>query len=369
MNVERRPIKHFSLHRIADTELRVVSDVEAGVIPLIRVEAAVIEGYSRSPDWRQEIVTLFVLRDMQPLVRQLAESRKQGAGRVQPSVPGLEHRPVVNVYDLKNPHASHIFVNQAVMEKEGYWGDDQAATALLAHEHAHPLAECETIRSSRAVKVALAPAVRSAARLADADDRHQAWLEKIRALLADVADRLCLHAPREVFANQVVIQNGFGEALLYLDRKNVGNAARSVRGKETLRRQLLAEVEAGDLTPTGADLLLLIGELSGYLDLALETAAFYRQAAASGGAPHHSLLEGPPEPGQELEAALQANVLPFLEPEVGRTYVRLREAYSLLPDSASPRELAAHIAGWLDLLAQALRVKGLELNYSVEPDD
>ena len=369
MKADSRPIKHFSLHRIAGTELRVVSDVEAGVIPLIRVEAAVIEGYSRSPDWRQEIVTLFVLRDMQPLVRQLAESRKQGAGRAQPSVPGLEHRPVVNVYDLKNPHASHIFVNQAVMEKEGYWGDDQAAIALLAHEHAHPLAECETIRSSRVVKVALAPAVRSAARLADADDRHQAWLEKIRALLADVAARLCLHAPREVFANQVVIQNGFGEALLYLDRKNVGNAAQSVRGKETLRRQLLAEVVAGDLTPTGADLLLLIGELSGYLDLALETAAFYRQAAASGGASHHSLLEGPPEPGQELEAALQANVFPFLEPEVGRAYVRLREGYSLLPDGASPRELTAHIAGWLDLLAQALRVKGLELNYSVEPDD
>ena len=41
-----RTVKHFSLHRIAGTELRVVADVEDGVLPVIQVEEVVIRGYA-----------------------------------------------------------------------------------------------------------------------------------------------------------------------------------------------------------------------------------------------------------------------------------------------------------------------------------
>ncbi len=66
-----RTVKHFSLHRIAQTELRVVSDVEAGVIPLIRVEEQVLTRYVANPQWQHKVVTLFVLRDLEPLISQL----------------------------------------------------------------------------------------------------------------------------------------------------------------------------------------------------------------------------------------------------------------------------------------------------------
>ena len=46
-----KPIKHFSLHRVAGTELQVVSDVESGVLSLIQVEEQVIQSYARQGAW------------------------------------------------------------------------------------------------------------------------------------------------------------------------------------------------------------------------------------------------------------------------------------------------------------------------------
>ncbi len=66
-----RTIKHFSLHRIEDTELRVVSDVENGVLPVVQVEERVIQGYIQGKAWPHREVTLLILQDMQPLVHQL----------------------------------------------------------------------------------------------------------------------------------------------------------------------------------------------------------------------------------------------------------------------------------------------------------
>ena len=45
--------EHVSLHRIAGTELRVVSDVESGLGPFIEVEKGVIEKYAATPRWQQ----------------------------------------------------------------------------------------------------------------------------------------------------------------------------------------------------------------------------------------------------------------------------------------------------------------------------
>ena len=371
-----RTVKHFSLHRITGTELRVVADVEAGVLPVVQVEEAVIRGYTQQGLWPHRWVTLFVLQDLQPLVRQLTPTPPlplagggSKGGRADPSglraealkaeglsisgrslPPGgaaaLNHRPVVNVYDLADPAGCHVFVNRLAMAKEGYWDDALAIRGLLAHEHAHPLAENEATRASRQLRFAIS------------DFGFQIEIEnrksKIRNLLTLLADKLCLYAPRELFANEMTIHSGFSEALFHLDRRTVANASRSVAGREDLRRQLQQELAQGYLTPTVADVLLLIGDLKGYLDLALEVAPFYRTGRESD--------------ARELEAVLEAEVFPHLEPEVPRAYIALREQYIALRADLTPPELTAWGEGVLNILAEALAEKGLVLQYHLRID-
>ena len=138
-----RFLKHLAVHKIADTELQVVSDLESGVQAIVCVEKEVIERYTQDPEWQHGVITLFVLQDLEPLISQLAQVRSSPPGGIQ----ALKYRPIVNVYDLRNPYSCRIFINQEAMKREGYWGDHLVVRALLAHEHAHPLAECTTTRS------------------------------------------------------------------------------------------------------------------------------------------------------------------------------------------------------------------------------
>jgi len=350
MKARDRSVKHFSLHRIAGTELRVVSDVESGVIPFIQIEEEVIGKYARSPRWRQEVVTLFILRDLEPLTRQLSQAADLPPGGLN----GLRYRPVVNLYDLKNPVSCHVFINQGAMEKEGYWSDQDAIVALLAHEHAHPLAENETTRTSRQLRFSICDCrlpIAPSQTCTERSERIENRKSKIENLLTLLADKLCLYAPRELFANEMTIRSGFGNALLHLDRRTLANASRSVAGREGLRQQLHQEVARGNLTPQGADLLLLIGDLKGYLDLALEVAPFYRT--------------GRQDDAQELEAVLEAEVFPHLEPQVNRAYTALREQYIALDADLTPPELIAWGEGVLNILAEALAEKGLILRYAI----
>lgn len=366
-----RPVRHFSLHRIAGTELRVLSDIDAGVIPIIRVEEEVIRGYAARTAWPHRWVTLFILQDLQPLIRQVPEGVALPPG----GAAALEYRPVVNVYDLADLASCHVFVNQKAMEKEGYWDDCPAISGLLAHEHAHPLAENGAARASRRLKVELSWRVREPVALATAprlsgqnaarggaltsapeasevNALGDPWRARIDRLLAVLVDKLCVYAPREIFANEVAIRAGFEEALLHLNRRNVASAARSVEGREALRRHLEDEtVGQGTLPPFGVDLLLLIGDLKGYLDMALEVAPFYRTARAAD--------------ARELEASLRAAVFSALEPEVTGTYEALRDRYLVLPADASPAELATWGEGTVEVLAGALRARGLALRYQV----
>jgi hypothetical protein len=365
-----RTVKHLSLHRIAGTELRVVADVETGVIPLIQVEEAVIRGYASQETrflgenefltrrWPHRWVTLFVLQDLQPLIRQLTPTlslplvgggSKGGRADLPPGgVAALDHRPVVNVYDLADPAGCNVFVNRQAMEKEGYWDDLFAVRGLLAHEHAHPLAENETTRTSRQLRFSIFDW-----RLAIGEiENRKSTIENLLTLLAD---KLCLYAPREVFANEVTIRSGHGEALLHLDRCNVTNAGRSVAGREGLHRQLQAEVAGGNLTPQQADLLLLIGDLKGYLDLALEIAPFYRT--------------GREADARELETVLETAVFPYLEPEAARAYSALREQYRALRADLTPAELALWAEAVLHILAEVLAEKGLILQYRLQMAD
>jgi hypothetical protein len=338
-----RTVKHFSLHRIAGTELRVVADVETGVLPVIQAEEGIIRGYAQQGLWPHRWVTLFVLEDLQPLVRQLRPGTDLPPG----GAAALDHRPVVNVYDLADPAGCHVFVNRQAMMKEGYWDDSLAIQALLAHEHAHPLAENETTGASRQLRFSICDC-----RLPIAPSQIENRKSKIENLLTLLADKLCLYAPRELFANEMTIRSGFGQALLHLDRRNVDNASRSVAGREELRQQLQQEVASGNLTPQGADLLLLIGDLKGYLDLALEVTPFYRTGRESD--------------AQELEVILEAEVFPHLAPEVSRAYTALREQYIALRADLTPPELMVWGEGVLNILAGALAEKGLTLRYRLQ---
>jgi hypothetical protein len=355
-----RTVKHFSLHRIGETELRVVSDVESGVFPVIQAEEAVIQGYASGgrnaglPPWPHRWVTLLIMQDLQPLIRQL-HSATEPMGALPPGGASvLDQRPVVNVYDLANPDGCHVFVNQQAMVKEGYWNDLLAVRGLLAHEHAHPLAENETTRSSRQVQLDL--------RFTISDfglEEHNTSIEnrksKIENLLALLADELSVYAPREIFANELTIRSAFGDALLHLDRQNVVNAAQSASGRGELRQQLQQEVSEGTLTRPAADLLLLIGDLRGFLDLALEVAPFYRT--------------GQERDARELEAVLETAVFPYVEPQVAAAYAALRDKYTTLCADLSPSDFVAWSEGVLNILAQALAERKLHTEYRLRTTD
>jgi len=337
-----RPVRHFSLHRIGNTELRVVSDVEAGVIPFIEIEEGVLAQYARTVNWPHQVVTLFVLQDLEPLLRHLSRAAASPPGVMD----GLGHKPVVNVYDAASLQACHVFVNQQAMTKEGYWDDQAAVRALLAHEHAHPLAECQTTRSSRMLKLNLS--CQSTLPLSPSEAGSKEWMDKIHGLLTEAAEKLCVHAPREIFANDVTIRSGFSDSLFHLDLLNVQRAAQGVASRKILQRQLEAEES---LTPAGANLMLVIGDIKGHLDLALETASFYRQEKIG--------------EAKELERILFSEVMSSLEPEVGRAYERLRDTFVAFPTDTSPQELAGFVRLMVNILAAVLAAKGLQLEYDL----
>ena len=349
-------IKHFSLHRIAGTELRVVADMEVGVLPVVQVEEAVIRGYARHSRWPHRWVNLSILQDLRPLLRQLsrrAEIAGTPAGHSLP--PGgaadLDSRPVVNVYDLADPEGCHVFVNQQVMMKEGYWDDLLVIQGLLAHEHAHPLAENETIRASRQLGVELSPDFDFPISDFGTADRPS----RIVRLLSLLAGKLSVYAPREIFSNELAIGSGFGEALLHLNRRNVVNAGRSVAGRLELGQRLRQEVSGGTLSPMGAYLLLLIGDLTSYLDLVLEIVPFYRTKWESA--------------ARELETVLETALFPYLEPQVVQAYTALREQYVALVADLSPPGLLDWSQGVLSILDEVLTEKGLALHWRLWTTD
>lgn len=334
-------IRHFALHRIEDVELRVISDIEAGVIGISEVEEAVLRRYVTVEGWPHRVVSLFVLSDFSPLQRQLTATAKLPPGGVE----GLGLRPVVNVYDLADLSACHIFVNQTVLEREGYWGDRLAETALLAHEHAHPLSENATTQATRQVAVTVRPVSHSPLAAADA----ASWDEKLRRLLQLQVDKLCLYAPREVFTNDTVLREGFCEALYHLDLLNVNAAAQGIQARPSLVASLAAEAA---LTATGRAVFLVVADLKAHLDLALEIASFYRLERAA--------------MARKLEHILEATVFPALAPVTALAYRALVKAYRPLAPDMTPEALARFARQVVAILAEALKPYDVELAASIE---
>ena len=335
-------VKHFSLHRIGETELRVISDVEDGVLPVIEVEESVIRNYIKHGLWNHQWVTLFVLKDLKSLVRHL-----NGAADA------LSNQPLVNVYDLADLSGCRIFINWESMTKGGYQDDLKSMRALLAHEHAHCLSECPATSASRKLKVELKTEYMDFVFDGSQTSGYQQTLQlRHDNVLNLMAHKLCLYAPREILANEITIRSGFEEALIHLNRRNIVNARASVAGREDIKRHLQQEGAQGNLTRAAVDLLLLIGDLQSYAELALETAPFYRS--------------GQERSGRRLEEFLEDEVFLHLDPEAPRAYTALVKQYMALKPNMTQDKLLAWCEGVLDILAKALAAKGLLLHSHLE---
>jgi hypothetical protein len=333
---QNHTIRHFALHRIGEVELRVISDIETGVIAISDVENEVLCRLVELPGWPHQVVSLFVLSDLSPLQRQLVTRANLPPGGLE----GLGLRPVVNLYDLANLSACHVFVNQAAMTKEGYWGDTLAETGLLAHEHAHPLTENATTAASRQLRLEQEITYRHPLSIGE-----PVWEAKLDRLLQVLQDKLVLYAPREIFTNDLVVGSGFVDALDHLDLINVKHAVEGLRSRPALVRGLAAEP---GLTGAGRMAMLVLGDLKAHLDLALELASFARQGFA--------------ERGQALEDRLAAAVFPELMPEVGPAYWALREVYAGLAPDLTAEALTPWGTQVLDILAAALAPYGVNVN-------
>ena len=146
----------------------------------------------------------------------------------------------------------------------------------------------------------------------------------------------------------MTIRSGFGGALLHLDRRVVASAPSSLAGRESLRKGFQHSVEQGKLTQAGADILLLVGDLQGYIDLALEVAPFYRSGRES--------------EARELETVLEDKLFPHLEREVQQAYTALVKQYIALRADLTPDELLVWCKEVLNILVEILAAKGLRVS-------
>lgn len=327
-------IEHFSHYRVENTTLQVMADAQRNLDRLIHEEQSVIRHYIRFGRWPHKWINMFVLEDLQPLIAQI-----KGATKLSSVIADdIDRRPMVNVYDAADPTECAIFVNRGALEREGVWRDEVALRAMLAHEHGHPVSENETIRLARGLSVEVAI-------------ENRASKAAVGPVLHLLADRVCVHAAQEVFANEITIRAGFADALFHLDMGVIDKARRSVSKRASLAHGLERQVQQDKMSADHAAALLLTGDIQAYLPLALEIAPFLR-------AGHRRQAEA-------LEAALIAGVLSHLDPAAQRLYAKFRDHYLLL----EPVMSAADLEGWskaaLGFLGDALRERKLPVRFAL----
>lgn len=308
---------HISRHPLdSGGELIAIADKEGGVDRLVAAEQCVARGFAAHCGWPHRRVNLFVFETLQPLIDQLQRASRtlgEGKGAAAASVHSLDHKPMVHVYDLANLSECSVFINRALMIRLGMWDDPPIIKGLLAHEHAHPLAENATTRAARGLKVTFeeTPSEESTA--------HGG--EPVVQALEHLSHELCLHAPHEVFANELAVRAGFGGALLALNRASLSEGRAGLAARAALAAHMQGEVEHGRLSEGGAALLLLLASLEAHVRVALETAAFARA--------------GHLDDARALETLLWQEALSHVEPEVGSIYRQLYISYLALKSDMS----------------------------------
>lgn len=374
MSTASHPTKYLSIHRLEGVELRVVADHQVAddpvtgqedeILALIEVESQVLNRLAQEAQWPHRTVTLFILADLTSLQKQLQALDRRPVGDQLDQMGDLLVHPVVNMYDLANPITCHVFVNRQAMITAGYWNDRLALQGLLAHEHAHPLAECAATKAVRQLQLTLelqltqpwSPPIQSGKGNALGQGQHvPPWAEHAQRQLNALVQTLVLLGPREVFTNEIALATGFVQPMLYLDRQNVQNLMAALAYRPTLQRQLAEAVRANRLSLTGAAALSLIGDLQAHLAMAMEVAAFQRQ--------------GERVASTELLVQLEKDVFAKLDPLVGPLFQKLCASYVRLPTTASPLEMAKFAEEQLALLARTLSQRSLQLTVQVKLKD
>ena len=326
-----RNVKHFSLDRINGTELRTIADVDDGVIQLMQREETVIRKYAQAKLWKHRRVMLFILQDLSPLMRQVQSKPGMSASRIA----DIQNQPATVLYDLKSLDECSVYVNRQASERAGYWHDLTAMEGLLVHEHAHPVAENNTVRASRHVSLELR---------GEGDER-------LKRVLNDLARILSLYAPRELFANETALRAGFGDVMLHLNQRLITDASRSLAGRATMLSQLGDAVSRQAMTQDAASILLLAGDLQMCLPLAIEVAPFHRAGQA--------------QLAQELENILTTALFPALGPHVERTYRALCDTYTALSPNLTSGGLVNWCKGIMQIIADSLAQSGYLLQYDL----
>jgi hypothetical protein len=310
-------VAHESRHQLDAGELLVIADDVNGVERLIAAEKKVANGFARSCGWPHRRVNLFVFETLQPLVEQLQRaSRALGETKRAAAIAAqeLDRKPMVHAYNLADLSECSVFVNRGLMMSLELWDKPLVLEGMLAHEHAHPLSENTTTRAARDVAVTIAQG--------DAGGLAPSCLDHVAYTLEHLAQELCLHAPHEVFTNELAIRAGFPAALLELNRVSLMEGRAGMTARDVLRTRLELEVEAARLTEADVELFLFLAALEAHARIALETAAFTRAGHAA--------------EARELETLLWREALDHVEPEVGEIYNALHARYvELRPDMSA----------------------------------
>ena len=276
MGLAHGTVKHFGLHRLDNVELRVVADDETGILRVEQAEIDVVGRLSGDPRWQHKTVTMFVLSDLQPLQRQLEALGLRPADVRLQERDELLSRPVVNVYDLASPATCNVFVNRKAMIEAEVLGRQPGprgfvctrACASSCRMCVHGGAAHAAHRSTTAARGALGPRRRC---------RMRTGRQRSNQQIGALAAKLFSTGPREVFTNDIAVAAGFDRALYHLNRENIANLALGLKFRPALAAQLANVVAQGQLSPTGADMLRLIGDMQAFLPLAMEIAPFKRE--------------------------------------------------------------------------------------------
>jgi hypothetical protein len=324
-------IEHVSRHCLSGGELQVVADAEKGVDALIEAEKRVTHGFLQHGGWPHKRVNLFVFQSLQPLMERMRHDNTLSAAGARE----LDHCPMVHVYDEDDLEECSIFVNRALMVQHGVWEDVLALEGLLAHEHAHPMADNAASRAARSLRMRLVTidvASRKPGRAPHCASGRAAEVgysrlvrpglavrQLVAGSLANLARDLCIEAPHEVFANEYAIRAGFGAGLERLSQLSLTHGRSGMIERMGLSNRLRAEVDERRLSEQEMSVLLLAASTEAHLRVALETAPFVRA--------------GRPDQALAVEALAEAEVFSQVEPEIGALVQSLCDSYLLLkPD-------------------------------------
>jgi hypothetical protein len=310
-------------HRSTSTKLQVVCDSTTGLDAFVDIEKRVIAAFERRAYWPHQLVHLFVFETLQPLVEQIKQATAAQRTRAKPGalakaraeasrhIEELDRKPMVHIYNVANPAETSIFVNRRRMIALGLWDDELALEGLLAHEHAHPLAENSTTKAARGLMARV--------QVLALPEGLEPQKTQLSHSVETLVEELCLHAPHEVAANELAIRAGFGEALFYLNGLTLTGGRAGLTEHAALKVKLEAGVKAGRMSKNAMALTLVMASIEAHVRVALETAAFERAQDAAR--------------AEALDSLIEEEVFKHLEPEVGALYRIYRAQYiGLKPD-------------------------------------